>query len=114
MLDDHWRESIVAVAERFHRRTLPTARQTGQGGPLDVTSPQQPIERAAAANDKAVGELGARRVRKCLDHGSEDVWPDLVGAMAGSSQPGAAAIEWILARAFLAECRAHQPNGSIA
>jgi hypothetical protein len=39
MLDDRWRESIAAVAERSHRRTLPTARRPGQGSPLDVTSP---------------------------------------------------------------------------
>jgi hypothetical protein len=39
MLDDRWRESIAAVAERFHHRTLPTARRPGQGSPLDVTSP---------------------------------------------------------------------------
>jgi hypothetical protein len=39
MLDDHWRESIAAVAERFHRWTLPTARRPGQGSPLDVTCP---------------------------------------------------------------------------
>lgn len=58
------------------------------------------IEHAAAADDVAVGELIAGKVRHLLDHGDEDVWLDLVGAMAGTPNPGAAAIDRILARAF--------------
>jgi hypothetical protein len=57
--------------------------------------------RAEAENDDAPeGALVASRVRHLVDHGGEDVWLDLLGAMSGSAQPGAAAIERILARTF--------------
>ena len=58
------------------------------------------IERAAAADAIPVGTLVARRVRHLLDHGGEDVWLDLVGAMSGTPQPASAAVDRILARAF--------------
>lgn len=56
----------------------------------------------SAAGDHAVtpGTYVAAAVRHLLDHGSEEVWLDLVGRMANSPQPGAAALRAILARAF--------------
>lgn len=72
-------------------------------GLLDVVAEAPARERisaAAAAEGVAVGELVAARVRRLLDHGSEDIWLDLVGVMASSPQPAAAAVERVLARAF--------------
>ena len=39
-------------------------------------------------------------VRHLVEHGAEDIWPDLLGAMSGPAQPGAAATERLLAYAF--------------
>ena len=58
------------------------------------------INAAAAAEGHPVGDLVAAKVRHLLDHGSEEVWLDLVGVMANSPQPAAAAVERVLARAF--------------
>lgn len=56
----------------------------------------------SAAGEHAVtpGTYVAATVRQLLDHGSEEIWLDLVGKMAHSPQPGAAALQAILARAF--------------
>ena len=56
----------------------------------------------SAADESAVtpGAYVAATVRHLLDHGSEDVWLDLIGKMANSPQPGATALQAILARAF--------------
>jgi|SRR5579859_789202 len=48
MLDDHWRETIAAVAERVHCQTLPTVKRPDHGSPLDVTSP---TTRARSSSD---------------------------------------------------------------
>lgn len=61
---------------------------------------RQRIEQAAAVEHRAVGEFVALKVRHVVDHGDDDIWLDVVAAMAGSPQPGAAAVERILARAF--------------
>ncbi len=66
------------------------------GGP-DIRSR---IEQAAATGDSPVGELIAGKVRHLLDHGGEDVWLDLVATMSDTLQPGTAAVDRILARAF--------------
>ncbi len=58
------------------------------------------ITHAAASDGVAVGALVASRVRHLLDHGDEEVWLDLFGAMSGSPQPAATAVERVLARAF--------------
>lgn len=58
------------------------------------------VKEAAAANVVTPGTYVAATVRHLLDHGSEEVWLDLVGKMANSTQPGAAALQAILARAF--------------
>ena len=58
------------------------------------------IERAAAVADVPVGTLVSGKLRHLLDHGSEDLWLDLIGAMANTPEPGGAAIERILAHAF--------------
>ena len=49
-------------------------------------------------------------VRHLLDHGSEEIWLDLVGKMAASPQPGAAALRALLAHAFPV-ADAHGPCG---
>ena len=58
------------------------------------------IAQMAAADDVALGALVASKVRHLVEHGDEEVWLDLVGAMANAPQPAAAAVERILARAF--------------
>lgn len=58
------------------------------------------IESAAAREAVPVGDLVAARVRHVIDHGGEDIWLDLVGVMAGSPEPGVAAVERMLAYAF--------------
>lgn len=58
------------------------------------------IKAMAAAQGAAVGDMVAAHVRHLLDRGSEEVWLDLIGAMSGSPQPAAAAVERVLARAF--------------
>ena len=70
---------------------------------LDIVSQPELYERiasAAAAERRSVGMLVAGKVRHLLDHGGEDVWLDLLGVMSGSPQPGAAAVNRIVALAF--------------
>jgi hypothetical protein len=67
------------------------------------------VKSAANENDVAPGTYVAATVRHLLDHGSEEIWLDLVGKMANSPQPGAAALEAILARAFPAPVQARTP-----
>jgi hypothetical protein len=63
------------------------------------------VTSAADANHVTPGVYVAATVRHLLDHGSEEVWLDLVSKMANSPQPGAAALTAILARAFPAPAR---------
>ncbi|MGA3399521.1 MAG: hypothetical protein ABSC95_09900 [Acetobacteraceae bacterium] len=58
------------------------------------------IRAAADAGGIPVGALVASKVRHLIDHGAEDIWLDLLGVMSGSPQPGAAAIERMMAHAF--------------
>lgn len=58
------------------------------------------IRQAAQADGVPVGALVAHKVRHVVDHGGEEIWLDLIGAMSGSAQPGAAAVERVLAHAF--------------
>ncbi|MDB5595091.1 MAG: uncharacterized protein JWM36_2052 [Hyphomicrobiales bacterium] len=58
------------------------------------------VKRVAEENNVSPGTYVAATVRHLLDHGDEEVWLDLVGKMANSPQPGAAALRAILARAF--------------
>lgn len=60
----------------------------------------QRIRAAADTGGTPVGALVASKVRHIVEHGAEDVWLDLLGVMSGSSQPGAAAVERMLALAF--------------
>lgn len=64
------------------------------------------IRRAAEEHGVTPGTYVAAAVRQVLDHGSEEVWLDLVGKMAHSPQSGAAALQVILARAFPEEAAA--------
>lgn len=58
------------------------------------------VKAAADENDVTPGTYVAATVRHLLDHGSEEIWLDMVGKMANSPQPGAAALQAILVRAF--------------
>jgi hypothetical protein len=69
----------------------------------------QRVKTAANENDVTPGTYVAATVRHLLDHGSEEVWLDLVGKMANSPQPGAAALQAILMRAFPAPVRIRAP-----
>src|SRR3954471_17479339 len=65
--------------------------------------PQTILDRilAAAAHESVPpGALVAARVEHLIDHGGDDIWLDLVGVMAGSPQPGAAAVQRMLNYAF--------------
>lgn len=72
----------------------PTLAVVGQPGLRDR------IAGIAAAEACPIGTLVAGKVRYLLDHGGEDLWLDLLGAMAGSPQPGAVAVNRIMALAF--------------
>jgi hypothetical protein len=63
------------------------------------------IDAAAGAEGVPAGVLIAARVRHLLEHGGEEFWLSLLGRMSGSMQPGAAAIERVLALAFPAPAR---------
>jgi delta-aminolevulinic acid dehydratase/porphobilinogen synthase len=67
---------------------------------LDI---QARIQAEAGATGVAPGALVASRIRHLIDHGDEEFWVELLGVMSGSAQPGAAAIQRILARAFPAQ-----------
>ena len=58
------------------------------------------VREAAAASGIAPGAYAAATVRHLIEHGSEEIWLGLVGRMANSPQPGAAALEAMLAHAF--------------
>ncbi len=67
------------------------------------------VKAAADDNDVTPGTYVAATVRHLLDHGSEEIWLDLVGKMANSPQPGAAALQAILVRAFPAPVSVRTP-----
>jgi hypothetical protein len=60
---------------------------------------------AARENQVTPGTYVAATVRHLLDHAGEEIWLDLIGKMANSPQPGAAALQAILAHAFPAPAR---------
>ena len=67
------------------------------------------VKTVAHENDVTPGAYVAATVRHWLDHGSEEIWLDLVGKMANSPQPGAAALQAILLRAFPAPIKLRTP-----
>jgi hypothetical protein len=67
------------------------------------------VKGAADENDVTLGAYVAATVRHLLDHGSEEIWLDMVGKMASSPQPGAAALQAILLRAFPAPAPVRTP-----
>jgi hypothetical protein len=79
-----------------------TEATTAEGILVAIGSPDivEQVRRDAAAEGIAVGTFVADKVRHILDHAGEEVWLDLLGRMSGSPQPGAAALEAMLARAF--------------
>ena len=58
------------------------------------------VTEAASAGGVTVGTLVAAKMRHLVEHGSEDIWLDLIATMSGSPQPGAAAIARMLGYAF--------------
>jgi NADPH:quinone reductase-like Zn-dependent oxidoreductase len=54
----------------------------------------------AQAEGTTAGAFAARAVRHVLDHAGEEIWLDLLGAMARTPEPGAAALRIILATAL--------------
>jgi hypothetical protein len=54
----------------------------------------------ACAAGTTAGAFAARAVRHVLDHAGEEVWLDVLGAMARTPEPGAAALRIILAKAL--------------
>ncbi|HQT79102.1 MAG TPA: hypothetical protein PLD10_18775 [Rhodopila sp.] len=58
------------------------------------------IRDAAAADGIPAGALIAAKVCHLLDHGTEEIWLDLLGLMRNSPQPGIAAVERLLDYAF--------------
>jgi len=67
------------------------------------------VHTAAGDNNVTPGIYVAAAVRHLLDHGGEEIWLDIVGKMANSPQPGAAALRTILSRAFPAPAKARPP-----
>ncbi|MDR3524999.1 MAG: hypothetical protein P4L66_12970 [Acetobacteraceae bacterium] len=70
------------------------------------------VREAASANSVTPGTYVAATIRHLLDHGGEDIWLDLLGKMANSPQPGAAALQIILARAFPQSVKLRAPARS--
>jgi len=70
----------------------------------------QRVRSAAEAQSVTPGAYVAANVRHLLEHGSEEIWLDLVSRMANSPQPGVAALQAILSRAFPA-ARGHAACG---
>lgn len=69
-------------------------------GAVAKSSMRERIEQEAAAANVATGALIASKLRHLLDHGGEELWLDLLGGMANTPDPGSAAVDRILARAF--------------
>jgi hypothetical protein len=57
-------------------------------------------QREAEDGRVTVGALVSSKIRHIVDHAGEELWLELLGAMSNSPQPGAAAIERLLVRAF--------------
>lgn len=67
------------------------------------------VRAAAGENGVTPGTYVSATVRHLLDHGSEEIWLDLVGKTANSAQPGATALQAILLGAFPASVRERTP-----
>jgi hypothetical protein len=67
------------------------------------------VKTAADDNGVTPGTYVAATVRHLLDHGSDDVWLDMIGKMANSPHPGATALQIILVRAFPAPVTVRTP-----
>lgn len=75
---------------------------------LAMVSGREMRERVAAAAEAesvSVGMVVANRVRHLLDHGTDETWLDLLGAIATAPEPGAAAIDRVLALVFPTKTR---------
>ncbi len=58
------------------------------------------VKREASVEGVATGAFLAAKFRHILDHAGEDVWLDLLGLMSNSPEPGVAALNAMLSRAF--------------
>jgi hypothetical protein len=70
------------------------------------------VRAAAEGSGVTAGAYVAATVRHLLDHGSGEIWLDLVSRMSNAPNPGVAALEAILARAFPAS--RGKPSGGAA
>ena len=63
------------------------------------------LRACAEAENTTIGAFTARAVRRVLDRASEEIWLDLLGKMARTPEPGAAALAVILGQTLSAkEC----------
>ena len=60
----------------------------------------QRVKARAARDGVSDGDCIAGTVRHMIEHADEALWVDMIGRMARSAQPGAAALQLILSRAF--------------
>jgi hypothetical protein len=58
------------------------------------------VRAGAQAEGTTAGAFAARAVRHVLDHAGEEIWLDLLGAMARTPEPGTATLGIILAKAL--------------
>jgi len=58
------------------------------------------VRAEAQAAGTTAGAFTARAVRHVLDHAGDEIWLDLLGAMARTPEPGAAALGIILGKAL--------------
>jgi hypothetical protein len=67
---------------------------------LDNAPVLERVRADAQAEGTTAGVFAARAVRHVLEHAGEETWLDLLGAMARTPEPGAAALGIILAKAL--------------
>ncbi len=60
----------------------------------------QRVKARAAQDGVSEGDCIAGTVRHMIEHADEALWLDMIGRMARSPQPGAAALQLILSRGF--------------
>jgi hypothetical protein len=72
------------------------------------------VREGARAEGLGAGAFVAARIRHVLDHAGDEVWLDLLGRMSGSPEPGLAALEILLLRAFPDERPPQPPRVTMA
>ncbi len=89
----------MTLGEILQRLTDP---ETAEALVTAVARPeiQERIVRAASDAGVSTGALVASRLRRAIEHGGEELWLNLLSAMAASPRPGAIAVERLLAQSF--------------